>query len=141
MAEQNQENADPSQKEASGGKSERSESGESKSGDFKSDTSGIANVGKRFYTWATLGSFAGVTFLVSSTWEILKDLKPGELVFVNNGWPLAISFIVLFGFALATEPESQTTTNAQKIQKLFITCANALLVYFSVLGASAALGS
>ncbi len=51
---------------------------------------------------------------------------------LQGGWHAA--------FALATEPESQRTKAHQKVPKGLITLANALLVYFAVVGGSANLG-
>lgn len=109
-----------------------------KSGDFDKDDSPIANVGKCFYTWATLGTFAGATFLVSAIWQVLKLLEISECKFTHAGWPLLLSAIVIIAFAFATEPISQTTTRAQKAQKGLITLANTLLVFFTVVGGAAA---
>jgi hypothetical protein len=110
----------------------------SKTGDFDPDDSPIANVGKRFYTWATLGTFAGATFLVSGLWQVLKLLEIGQCQFTHPAWPLLLSGIVIIAFALITEPVSQKTTISQKGQKALITLANTLLVFFTVLGSTAA---
>ena len=105
------------------------------SGDFnKDEKKPIANVGKCFYTWSTLGTFAGATFLVSGIWQVLKLLEIGECKFTHLGWPLLFSAIVLISFAFITEPESQKTTGGQKAQKAVITLANTLLVFFTVVG-------
>jgi hypothetical protein len=107
------------------------------SGDFAPDTRAVANIGKRFYTWATLGTFAGAAFLVGSLWQILRSV--GGSVFEHLAWPLVLSVLVLTVFAFATEPGSQHTKRHQKVQKGLITLANALLVYFAVVGGSALL--
>lgn len=110
-----------------------------KTGDFDRDEKKpIANVGKCFYTWATLGTFAGATFLVSALWRMLKLLEILELEFEHPGWPLLFSAIVIIAFAFATEPVSQKTTPGQKAQKAIITLANTLLVFFTVVGGEAA---
>jgi hypothetical protein len=110
-----------------------------KTGDFdKDEKKPIANVGKFFYTWATLGTFAGATFLVSALWRVVKLLRICELEFEHPGWPLLFSAIVIIAFAFATEPVSQKTTKGQKAQKAIITLANTLLVFFTVLGGTKA---
>ena len=102
--------------------------------DFALDSRPVANIGKRFYTWATLGTFAGASFLVSGFWQTLKRFEIGGLKLTHPGWPLLFAAIVVVAFAFATEPEQQTTTAQQKIQKILITIANTLLVYFTVIG-------
>ena len=104
-------------------------------GDFTPDTSAVANIGKRFYTWQTMGTFAGASFLVASMWQVLRSM--GGDFFSHLAWPLALSALVIVVFALATEPRSQQTARHQKVQKGLITFANALLVYFAVVGGSA----
>ena len=94
----------------------------------------IANVGKRFYTWATLGTFAGASFLVSGLWALLKRLNIPTST--SEAWPLLFSVIIIVAFAFASEPE-QTTRSHQKIQKGLVTVGNALLVYFAVVGGTA----
>jgi len=108
-----------------------------KAGDFDPDESPVANIGKRFYTWATLGTFSGAAFLVGGLWQMLKLLEFGGLEFTHPGWPLLLSAIVIIAFAFATEPVSQKTTRGQKAQKALITLANALLVFFAVMGGTA----
>ena len=105
-------------------------------GDFAQDSSSTANIGKRFYTWATLGTFSGASFLVGGLWQTLKRFEIGGLTFAHLGWPLLFSAIVVVAFAFATEPEQQTATH-QKIQKVLIALANTLLVYFTVIGGTA----
>jgi len=112
-----------------------------KTGDNDPDDSPVANVGKRFYTWATLGTFAGATFLVSALWQTLKIIDVWELKFAHPGWPLLLAAIVMIVFAFATEPVSQKTTRAQKSQKAIITLANTLLVFFTVIGGTKAVTS
>lgn len=46
-----------------------------KTGDFDEDPSPAANIGKRFYTWATLGTFAGAAFLVTGLWQTLRSFQ------------------------------------------------------------------
>ncbi len=106
--------------------------------DFASDVRPVANIGKRFYTWATLGTFAGASFLVSGLWQTLRYFEIGGLKFKHPGWPLFFSAIVMVAFAFTTEPEQQTTTH-QKVQKTLITIANSLLVFFTVIGGTAVL--
>lgn len=104
--------------------------------DFQKSRKAAANIGKRFYTWATLGTFAGACFLVSGIWAICKRLCDGT--FTNEAWPLLFSVIVIVAFAFATEPtdpDEKTSTN-EKIQKGLVTLGNVLLVYFSVVGAN-----
>ena len=110
----------------------------SETGDFGLDDSPIANVGKRFYTWATLGTFAGATFLVSGRWQELKLLEIGECQFTHPGWPLLLSAIVIITFAFITEPISQKTTISHKAEKALITLAITLLVFFTVIGSAVA---
>ncbi len=105
-----------------------------KTGDFDEDLSPAANIGKRFYTWATLGTFAGASFLVTSLWQTLKSFQIAGYGFENLGWPLVLSASVIILFAFASEPKSQTTTRADKAQKALITVANTLLVFFAVIG-------
>ncbi|MFX1266011.1 MAG: hypothetical protein ACFFH0_11565 [Promethearchaeota archaeon] len=93
----------------------------------------VANVGKRFYTWATLGTFAGASFLVSGLWALLKRLNISNCN--SEVWPLVFSFIVIIAFAFASEPEHKTYIH-QKVQKGLLTIGNALLVYFAVVGAT-----
>ena len=112
-----------------------------KVGDFDPDESPVANIGKRFYTWATLGTFAGAAFLVGGLWRMLKLLDFGHLEFTHPGWPLLLSAIVIIGFAFATEPVSQKTTRGDKAQKGLITLANTLLVFFTVIGGTEAVSS
>ena len=102
--------------------------------DFVPSARPVANVGKRFYTWATLGTFAGASFLVSSLWALLVRLDVPTAT--NEAWPLLFSFLVIAAFAFASEPE-QHTQRHQKIQKGLVTFGNALLVYFTVVGAAA----
>lgn len=102
--------------------------------DFVPSTRPVANVGKRFYTWGTLGTFAGASFLVSSLWALLKRLNVPTST--SEAWPLLFSVVVIVAFAFATEPEDTTRTH-QKIQKGLVTLGNALLVYFTVVGATA----
>jgi hypothetical protein len=103
-------------------------------GDLALSPRPIANVGKRFYTWATLGTFAGASFLVSSLWVIAKRLS---IPFSSSeAWPLLFSVVVMVAFAFATEP-GQPTRIHQKIQKGLVTVGNTLLVYFTVVGGSA----
>ena len=109
-----------------------------KTGDFGLDDSPIANVGKRFYTWATLGTFAGATFLVSGLWQVLKLLELGKCQFTHPGWPLLLSAIVIITFAFITEPVSQKTTISHKAEKVLITLAITLLVFFTVIGSAVA---
>lgn len=101
--------------------------------DFDQDKRPIANVGKRFYTWATLGSFAGATFLVCSLWDVCQRLGgPG---FEHEKWPMIFSVVVVGMFAFATEPSKKQHTNwNQKIQKGLIAVANILLVFFMAVG-------
>ena len=94
----------------------------------------VANVGKRFYTWATLGTFAGASFLVSGLWALLKRL--GAFNANSEAWPLLFSFVIVVAFAFASEPE-HTTRMHQKVQKGLVTLGNALLVYFAVVGGTA----
>jgi hypothetical protein len=108
-----------------------------RTGDFDPDVRRVANVGKRFYTWATLGTFAGASFLVTAIWQILQRLGTGEDQFTHLGWPLLLAAIVVILFAFATEPKAQKTTRAQKTQKALITVANTLLVFFAAVGESA----
>ena len=96
-------------------------------------TRAIANVGKRFYTWATLGTFAGASFLVSGLWALLKRFNTPTCS--SEVWPLLFSFIIIIAFTFASEPEHKTNTN-QKVQKGLLTVGNALLVYFAVVGAT-----
>ena len=97
------------------------------------DKKSIANVGKRFYTWATLGSFAGASFMVCSLWEVFQRF--GGEAFKDQKWPMIFSIVVVGMFAFATEPsEDQHTTWNQKIQKGLITVANILLVFFMAVG-------
>ncbi len=102
-------------------------------GDSQKSERPIANVGKRFYTWATLGTFAGACFLISGIWALFKRLW--GTTFAGEAWPLLFTVIIIVAFAFATQPEQKTTWN-QKIQKGLVTLGNVLLVYFSVLGAS-----
>jgi hypothetical protein len=106
--------------------------------DFAHDVRPVANIGKRFYTWATLGTFSGASFLVSGIWQTLKGFKAGGFAFTHLGWPLLFSAIVMIAFAFATEPEHLTTVH-QKVQKALITVANTLLVFFTVIGGTAIL--
>jgi hypothetical protein len=106
--------------------------------DFTQDTRPVANIGKRFYTWATLGTFSGASFLVSGLWQTLKGFKIGGVEFTHPSWPLLFSAIVMVAFAFATEPEHHTTIH-QKVQKALITVANTLLVFFTVIGGTAML--
>lgn len=114
------------------GQRNRSQVGEN--GDFVPSTRPVANVGKRFYTWATLGTFAGASFLVSSLWALLKRLNVPTST--SEAWPLFFSVVVIVAFAFASEPEDATRRH-QKIQKGLVTLGNALLVYFTVVGATA----
>jgi len=102
-------------------------------GDSQKSERPIANVGKRFYTWATLGTFAGACFLVSGVWALLTRLT--DNFFTSEAWPLLFTVVVVVAFAFATEPEQKTSRN-QKFQKGLVTIGNVLLVYFSVIGAS-----
>ena len=95
-----------------------------KTGDFDEDPSPAANIGKRFYTWATLGTFAGAAFLVTGLWQTLKSFQIAGYDFAGLGWPLVLSASVIVLFAFASEPKSQTTTRADKAQKVLITVAN-----------------
>ena len=106
--------------------------------DFAQDVRPVANIGKRFYTWATLGTFSGASFLVSGIWQTLQGFKAGGFEFTHLGWPLLFSAIVMIAFAFATEPEHHTTIH-QKVQKALITVANTLLVFFTVIGGTAIL--
>ena len=108
-------------------------------GDFALDARPVANIGKRFYTWATLGTFSGASFLVSGICQTLKGLEIGGLQFTHLGWPLLFSAILVIAFSFATEPEVQITTKPQKVQKALITLANTLLVFFAVIGGTAAI--
>ena len=102
-----------------------------KNSDNTQSTRPIANVGKRFYTWATMGTFAGASFLVGSIWAILNRL---DVPSANSEiWPLIISTVIIIAFAFATEPEHKTLKH-QKFQKALITIGNILLVYFAVVG-------
>ncbi len=113
--------------------SQRNDSQLIENGDFVPSARPVANVGKRFYTWATLGTFAGASFLVSGIWALLMRLD--QNVFKSEAWPLLFSVVVVVAFAFATEPE-QITSRHQKIQKGLVTAGNILLVYFTVLGAT-----
>ena len=95
-----------------------------KTGDFDEDPSPAANIGKRFYTWATLGTFVGAAFLVTGLWQTLKSIQIAGYDFSGLGWPLVLSASVIVLFAFASEPKSQTTTRADKAQKVLITVAN-----------------
>ena len=90
-----------------------------------------ANVGKRFYTWATLGTFSGAAFLAGGLWTLVKrvGVKNAE----GEGWPLLFSFLIVIAFAFASEPEYRTKRH-QKVQKAILTLGNGLLLYFIVVG-------
>ena len=105
----------------------------SENGDFQQSARPVANVGKRFYTWATLGTFAGACFLVNGIWSLFQRVWGNT--FAAEGWPLLFTVIVIVAFAFATQPEQRTTWN-QKLQKGLVTLGNVLLVYFSVIGAN-----
>jgi hypothetical protein len=105
-------------------------------GDFQMSNRPAANVGKRFYTWATLGTFAGACFLVSGIWAIFKRLW--GTTFASEAWPLLFTAVVVVAFAFATQPEQKTTLN-QKIQKGLVTLGNVLLVYLTIIGANIAI--
>lgn len=71
--------------------------------DFKRSRRPVANVGKRFYTWATLGSLSGAAFLVGAMWTTIKRLGlPGA---GSEALPLCFSFLVIAAFAFASQPE------------------------------------
>jgi len=112
---------------------QRNDSRLEENGDFVPSARPVANVGKRFYTWATLGTFAGASFLVSGLWALLKRLNVPTST--SEAWPLLFSVVVIVAFAFASQPE-HTTTRHQKIQKGLVTAGNVLLVYFTVLGAT-----
>ena len=112
---------------------QRSDSHLEENSDLVPSARPIANVGKRFYTWATLGTFAGASFLVSGLWTLL--LRLNQSVFTSEAWPLLLSVVVVVAFAFASEPE-QKTSRHQKVQKGLVTAGNILLVYFTVLGAT-----
>jgi len=102
--------------------------------DFTRDSKPVANIGKRFYTWATLGTFAGASFLVSSLWQVVQNIGVPD---GKEKWvPLILSAIVVGAFAFATEPAQKTAVH-QKAQKGLIAVANTLLVFFTVVGGNA----
>jgi hypothetical protein len=107
-------------------------------GDFQQDKRATANIGKRFYTWATLGTLSGASFLVSGIWRMFKSLKIGGYAFTDHCWPLLFSAVVVVAFAFATEPGRETTIH-QKVQKALITVANTLVIFFTVIGGTAVL--
>ena len=101
--------------------------------DFDRDKRAIANIGKRFYTWATLGTLAGATFLVGGLWQMFQRF--GGETFKAQTWPLIFSVIIIGLFAFATEPsKAQRTELHQKFQKALIAVANMILVFFTVVG-------
>ena len=102
--------------------------------DFKRSRRPVANVGKRFYTWATLGSLSGAAFLVGAMWTTIKRLGlPGAQ---NEALPLCFSLLVIAAFAFASQPEYKTLRH-QKIQKGLVAVGNALLIYLIVVGGTA----
>jgi len=105
--------------------------------DFTRSSRPVANVGKRFYTWATLGTFTGASFLVGGLWALMHRLNLPSCE--NEGWPLLFSFGVIVAFAFASEPEVATKRH-HKVQKGLLTLGNALLVFFIVVGGSGVAG-
>ena len=101
--------------------------------DFTRSARPVANVGKRFYTWATLGTFTGASFLVGGLWALMNRLNVPSCK--SEGWPLLFSFLVIAAFAFASESEFATKRH-QKVQKGLLALGNALLVYFIVVGGS-----
>ena len=99
--------------------------------DFVKSSRPVANIGKRFYTWATLGSLSGAAFLVGAMWTVVKRMEfPGAQMEIC---PLCFSFLVIVAFAFASQPEYSTQRH-QKIQKGLVTVGNAFLVYLIVVG-------
>lgn len=94
----------------------------------------LTNTGKQFYTWETIGSFAGATGVVVLIWNVLKHISPDT--FVSEIVPFGASFFVMIAFALLTEPPKKVepTTWRQKGQKMVITIVNSFLVYSAALG-------
>lgn len=103
--------------------------------DFVKSSRPVATIGKRFYTWATLGSLSGAAFLVGAMWTVIKRMGlPGAQMEI---YPLCFSFLVVVTFAFASQPEYPTQTH-QKIQKGLVTIGNSFLVYLIVVGGTGA---
>jgi len=99
--------------------------------DFVKSSRPVANIGKRFYTWATLGSLSGAAFLVGAMWTVVKRMGlPGSQMEIC---PLCFSFLVVVAFAFASQPEYPTLIH-QKMQKALVTIGNSFLVYLIVVG-------
>jgi len=93
----------------------------------------LANAGKQFFTWSTLGSLAGTVALVTLIWNVLKGLQFGGYDFGSNYAPFGLSLIIMGIIALLSEPDEKTTWR-QKAQKAVITIANGLVVYAATVG-------
>ena len=96
-------------------------------------TGAVAGTGSTFYSWATLGSFAGAATAVNIIWVTLKSL---EISWADSNLvPLTASLFVMMVYGIFSEPD-ESTTWWQKGQKTIQGLVNGLLIYSVVVGIS-----
>lgn len=97
------------------------------------------SIGRQFYSWSSLGSFAGSVSAVTIVRQVAQSL---ELEAASNNWfSLVVSLIVVIIIAFATEPfgsDDGVTAKVNIFQKTVQTLFNSLLVYSAVIGLPAA---
>ncbi len=96
-------------------------------------TGAVAGIGRSFFSWATLGSFAGAVTTVNIIWATLKSL---EITWANSNLvPLTASLFIMAVYGVFSEPDEPTIWR-QKGQKTIQGLVNGLLVYSAVVGIS-----
>ena len=92
-------------------------------------TGTLATTGKTFYSWATLGSFAGAATAVNIVWMTLKSL---EVSWANSNLvPLTVSLCIMALYGVFSEPDDHTTWLLRG-QKIIQGLMNGLLIYSAV---------
>ena len=96
-------------------------------------TGALATTGRSFYSWATLGSFAGAATAVNIVWVTLKSL---EISWAGSYLvPLITSLCIMAAYGILSEPDERTTW-WQRGQKTVQGLMNGLLIYSAVIGIS-----
>jgi hypothetical protein len=96
-------------------------------------TGAVAVSGRAFFSWATLGSFAGTATAVNIIWMTLQSL---DIAWASSKLvPLIASLCIMAVYGVFSEPD-ELTTWWQKGQKVIQGIVNGLLVYSAVVGIS-----
>lgn len=89
-------------------------------------------VGQHFYSWSSLGSFAGSVSAVTIVGQVARSVGLGAAD--NNVFSLVVALVVVIGIAVATEPFVRGARRVDVFQKAVQTIFNALLVYSAATG-------